>query len=101
MKWKFGEVSTVTSEVAKAKWPYLVIDFLENNLLWVRNYGKVLFVDNDVGETDTPIGRPIQITCMYYLFCILINITQFKSIFYSRSIIFDKIFQTQPQLQDV
>lgn len=64
MKWKFGPNSTVTSAVARAKWPHLVIDFLENNLLWVRNYGRLMFIDNVVEETENPIGRPIQITCM-------------------------------------
>lgn len=75
MKWKFGEgFATITSHEAKAEYPQLLIQFLESRLIWVRNFGKVVFIErNEIEETEDPMGNPVEITCMYSVYCIHIS----------------------------
>lgn len=66
MKWKYGvSHSIITSQTAKEKWPRLLIDFLESRVIWVRNYGRVLFSEDSPEESHPPLGQPKEITCMY------------------------------------
>lgn len=50
---------------AKDRWPQLLIDFMEDKIIWTRNFANVVFVDDNPVEQEHPIGNPNEITCKF------------------------------------
>lgn len=63
VKWKYGELTAVSSMEDKTKWPQLVLDYLEDCIVWTRDFKCVAFNFEDPIETEDPIGSPIVVTC--------------------------------------
>lgn len=62
MKWKFGEPpSMFSSDNVKKRWPSLLIDFSESNLMFFCNFNDV---NKDYPEEDlSAVGDPVKIVC--------------------------------------
>lgn len=64
LKWKYNQQPSVISSVdARERWPQLIIDFLENKIVFTRNFERLNLIGDDATEEENPIGMPTKITC--------------------------------------
>lgn len=67
MNWKFGGLSTIFSSTdARGRFPLLLIDFLESNLMFVRNFDYLNGNPAIYQFDQNVVGEPVKIECKCY-----------------------------------
>lgn len=65
MKLKFGGLSSILSSIdVRGKFPFLLIDFLESNLMFVRNFNDSINGNPEYQHDQNVVGDPLKIECM-------------------------------------